>query len=70
MQSKVENIAKTYIQLIPLFYSKLTTLQKAAPKTEHDLTHLQFHILEGVFHAVDGISMTQLPKISASRSSN
>ncbi|MDQ0201548.1 MarR family winged helix-turn-helix transcriptional regulator [Neobacillus ginsengisoli] len=60
METKVENIAKNYIQLIPLFYGKLTTLQKAAPKTEHDLTHLQFHILEAVFHAVDGISMTQL----------
>ncbi|MEJ9210383.1 MarR family winged helix-turn-helix transcriptional regulator [Bacillus smithii] len=62
LTSKTDKIAESFIRLLPLIYNKMNkpvANQKAAPKTS-DLTHLQFHILEELFHTKEGISMTQL----------
>jgi DNA-binding MarR family transcriptional regulator len=62
---KIEQIAANMIQLLPLLQDKLfkPALKNASNlKKQSDLTHLQFHILEELFHTKTGISMTQLAK--------
>lgn len=71
MPSKTEQIASNLIQLLPLLQDKLykPALKNASYlKKQSDLTHLQFHILEELFHTETGISMTQLAqKINISK---
>ena len=65
MPPKIEQIAANMIQLLPLLQDKLfkPALKNASNlKKQSDLTHLQFHILEELFHTKTGISMTQLAK--------
>jgi DNA-binding MarR family transcriptional regulator len=60
---KVEQIAENFIRFIPLFFGKMNkanTSKKPTPKDPHDLTHLQFHVLEELFQAKTAVSMTQL----------
>ncbi|MBE3570539.1 MAG: MarR family transcriptional regulator [Bacillales bacterium] len=62
LTSKTDKIAERFIRLLPLVYNKMNksgTNHKSAPKPS-DLTHLQFHILEELFHTKEGVSMTQL----------
>ncbi|MBA2875749.1 MarR family winged helix-turn-helix transcriptional regulator [Thermaerobacillus caldiproteolyticus] len=61
--TRVQKIAESFAQLLPLFDNKVfkPIIQATPiPKKQSDLTHLQFHILEALFHAKTGISMTQL----------
>ncbi|QPA30648.1 MarR family winged helix-turn-helix transcriptional regulator [Thermaerobacillus caldiproteolyticus] len=61
--TRVQKIAESFAQLLPLFDNKVfkPIIQATPiPKKQSDLTHLQFHILEVLFHAKTGISMTQL----------
>ena len=64
MENKIEQTAANYIRLIPLLFSKLGDPNNGASarKTPADLTHLQIHILEDMFHREDGLTMTQLAK--------
>lgn len=64
MDSKIDQMAADYIRLIPLLYRKFDrpTQNAAARKTPSELTHLQYHILEELFHQKEGSSMTQLAK--------
>jgi DNA-binding MarR family transcriptional regulator len=65
MDPRIDHIASDYICLIPLLYRKLDNPihNTAGRKTTSELTHLQFHILEEMFHQKEGISMTQLAKM-------
>jgi DNA-binding MarR family transcriptional regulator len=68
MSSKIEQIAGGFIQLLPLVYNKMNQTVSKQPPYATDLTHLQFHILEELFQAEEGISITQLgQKISISK---
>ncbi|TDF98332.1 MarR family transcriptional regulator [Paenibacillus piri] len=57
-----EQIAANFVQLLPLVYNKLNkpASKNTAVTRPSDLTHLQLHILEELFHAKEGVSMTQL----------
>lgn len=60
---KVDQITANFIQLLPLVYTKLNNLltqNMPSPKKQTDLTHLQQHILDELFNAQPGFSMTQL----------
>ncbi|MED1203980.1 MarR family winged helix-turn-helix transcriptional regulator [Heyndrickxia acidicola] len=64
MKLKIDQIAGGFIQLLPLVFTKLNKKQLNAL----DLTHLQAHILEELFQAKEGISITQLgQKINISK---
>lgn len=66
MQTTIEQIAANYIRLLPLLYAKLNKpiLQNAdTQKPPADLTHLQYHILDELFHQETGTSVSQLAKI-------
>jgi DNA-binding MarR family transcriptional regulator len=61
--TRIQKIAESFAQLLPLFDNKVfkPIIQATpVPKKKSDLTHLQFHILEALFHAKTGISMTEL----------
>lgn len=63
MTPKVDQITANFIQLLPLVYSKLNNLliqNTAAAKKQTEVTHLQHHILDELFNAKTGFSMTQL----------
>ncbi|GIM47718.1 hypothetical protein DNHGIG_32670 [Collibacillus ludicampi] len=64
MDTKIDQIARNYIQLIPMLYRKLDkpTQNTATRKVPSEITHLQYHILEELFHQKEGSSMTQLAK--------
>lgn len=54
MTAKIGCIADDFIRLLPLFYEKFHTRKRS------DLTSLQIHLLESLFHCKSSISMTQL----------
>lgn len=54
MTAKIGCIADDFIRLLPLFYEKFHTRKRS------DLTSLQIHLLESLFHCESSISMTQL----------
>lgn len=64
MNSKPDQIAASYIKLIPLLFTTLNQPSNSAtvPKKAADLTHLQYHILEELFHHKEGITVTELSK--------
>lgn len=64
MDPKIDHIAADYIRLIPLLYRKFDKpIQNTTGwKAPSDLTHLQYHILEEMFHQKEGSSMTRLAK--------
>ncbi len=65
MIPSIEQTAERLIQLLPLIYNKVNKpVEQQLPdqKKSSDLTHLQYHILEQLFHAEAGFSMTQLAK--------
>ncbi|WP_246469628.1 MarR family transcriptional regulator [Cohnella nanjingensis] len=55
---QTDRIAAGYIQLLPLLFAKLGKPAKLPKRS--DLTHLQYHILEELYHQRDGIAMTPL----------
>ncbi|TRY25005.1 MarR family transcriptional regulator [Brevibacillus sp. LEMMJ03] len=62
LMPQTKQIAENFIRLLPLVYNKMNkpvTKHTPVPKPS-DLTHLQFHILEELFHAQEGIAMTHL----------
>jgi len=60
--TKPEQIGESFIKLLPLIFNKLNKPgQKNTPgQKQSELTHLQFHILEELFHTVEGVSLTEL----------
>jgi DNA-binding MarR family transcriptional regulator len=60
MNNRKDSIAQGFIQLLPLVYNTLNKDQ--SPSKQTDLTHLQSHILETLFHSTEGISISQLAK--------
>ncbi|WP_274654803.1 MarR family winged helix-turn-helix transcriptional regulator [Paenibacillus humicola] len=62
MSKNAEKIAGLFVRLLPLVYNRLNKpFAKGNPIPKpSSLTHLQLHILEELFHAGEGISMTHL----------
>ncbi|MDR9856241.1 MarR family transcriptional regulator [Paenibacillus sp. VCA1] len=58
MNTNSGELAASYIRLIPLLHRKFDV--PAARKTASELTHLQYHILEELYHQREGMSMTRL----------
>jgi DNA-binding MarR family transcriptional regulator len=65
LDPNIEKTAGRFIQLLPLIYNKLNG-PGAQPfpvqKKSSGLTHLQYHILEELFQAEAGVSVSQLAK--------
>jgi len=58
----VEQIAQSFIKFLPLVYNKLNkpSSKGSTESKTSELTHLQSHILEELFHTKEGFSMTEL----------
>lgn len=58
MNNRKDTIAQEFVQLLPLIYNTLS--KDGQPSKQTDLTHLQSHILESLFHAAEGVSISEL----------
>jgi DNA-binding MarR family transcriptional regulator len=60
MDKMKDSIAQGFIQLLPLIYN---TLNKEPLSKQAELTHLQSHILETLFHSSNSVSISELAKV-------
>ncbi|MCD1259506.1 MarR family transcriptional regulator [Paenibacillus athensensis] len=62
MGKPIDDIARSFMKLLPLLYTKLTEPDPHAQgaKKPSELTHLQLHILEQLYQTEQGSSVTQL----------
>jgi DNA-binding MarR family transcriptional regulator len=61
MNSTPQQLASKYIGLIPLLFQQ--TRDASGRKSSSELTHLQSHLLEELFHEREGMAMSHLAKM-------